>query len=134
MRAEDGEEEEEEGDEEEEAPAEEEGRAARIPSGGREKAVRRENAMGFEFEFEFGVRAGTGALEGGPSERSGEDAKRSDSLSSKEEEEVVEEGEEGEVRSDRNRLGLKALFERCRSINPRPTLIGEGEGGDEVGE
>lgn len=114
MRAEDGEDEEEEGDEEREAPAEEEGRAARIPSGGRGKAVRREKDTGSEFGFEFGVRTGMGELGGGPSERSGEDAKRSDSLSSKEEVALEEqEEEEGEVRSDRNRLGLKALFERC---------------------
>jgi hypothetical protein len=64
MREEDGEEEEEEGDDEREAPAEEEGRAARIPSGGRAKAVRRENAIGFGFEVEFvfGVLAGMGVL------------------------------------------------------------------------
>lgn len=87
MRAEDGEEEDEEGDDEREAPAEEEGRAARIPSGGGVKAVRRENAIGFGFGvgFGYGVLAGIGMLGGGASERSGEDAKRSDSLSSKEE-------------------------------------------------
>jgi hypothetical protein len=52
--------------------------------------VRRGNAIGFKFKFGFGALAGMGMLGGGASERSGEDAKRSDSLSSKEE--VVLEG------------------------------------------
>lgn len=125
MRAEEeeeGDDEEDDGEEESEAAAaaeeDDEGRAARIPSAaGRGNTERREKAA-----IGLGVRGGTGGLLGGglalasPSERSGEDAKRSDSVSSKGEEEEEEGEGEGEVRRERSRLGLKAVVERGRSI------------------